>query len=54
MAVNHNISRGRGVTLWRQILDSLRAEVESGLLKPGDRLPTEPELAERFKVNRHT
>jgi len=54
MAVNHNIARGRGVTLWRQILDSLRNEVESGLLKPGDRLPTEPELAERFKVNRHT
>ena len=51
---NNNIARGRGVTLWRQIVDSLRADIEAGRLKPGDQLPIEPELAERFKVNRHT
>jgi GntR family phosphonate transport system transcriptional regulator len=54
MDVTKNIARGRGVTLWRQIVDTLRADVETGILKPGDQLPTEPELAERFKVNRHT
>lgn len=54
MELNSKIARGRGVTLWRQIADSLRADIEAGRLKPGDQLPTEPELAERFKVNRHT
>lgn len=42
------------MTLWRQIVDSLRADIEAGRLGPGDQLPIEPELAERFKVNRHT
>jgi len=51
---NNSIARGRGVTLWRQIVDSLRADIEAGRLKAGDQLPVEPELAERFKVNRHT
>src|ERR1700754_1741148 len=54
MDVTKNIARGRGVTLWRQIVDTLRADMETGILKAGDQLPTEPELAERFHVNRHT
>ena len=54
MDVTKNIARGRGVTLWRQIVDTLRADMESGALRSGDQLPTEPELAERFRVNRHT
>jgi GntR family phosphonate transport system transcriptional regulator len=54
MDLNNKIARGRGVTLWRQIVDSLSADIEAGRLKAGDQLPTEPELAERFKVNRHT
>jgi GntR family phosphonate transport system transcriptional regulator len=48
------IARGRGVTLWRQIAESLSADLKAGRIKPGDRLPTEVELAERFTVNRHT
>lgn len=31
-------------TLWRQLHDSLRDQISSGTLKPGDRLPAEPEL----------
>lgn len=54
MDLTNNIARGRGVTLWRQIVDSLRADIEAGRLKAGEQLPTEPELADRFKVNRHT
>lgn len=53
-ASRSGIARGRGVTLWRQIVDSLRADIEAGRLKAGDQLPIEPDLAERFKVNRHT
>jgi GntR family phosphonate transport system transcriptional regulator len=44
---------GKGVTLWRQIAESLAAEVSAGGFA-GGRLPTEPELARRFAVNRHT
>ncbi|MEJ1978946.1 MAG: phosphonate metabolism transcriptional regulator PhnF [Acetobacteraceae bacterium] len=43
-----------GVALWRQIADSLQAEIIAGRLQPGARLPTEAVLAARFAVNRHT
>lgn len=46
--------RGAGVALWRQIQQVLEREINEGAVKPGDRLPTEFELAERFQVNRHT
>lgn len=40
--------------LWTAILDTLRAEIASNMYRPGDKLPTEAELAARFGVNRHT
>lgn len=40
--------------LWRAIADELRAEIGAGHYRPGDRLPTEAQLAARFGVNRHT
>lgn len=43
-----------GVALWRRIETMLAGEIAGGLFKPGDRLPTEAELARRFAVNRHT
>ncbi len=48
------IQRGNGVAAWRQIETLLRAEIGRGLFKAGKRLPTEPQLAARFGVNRHT
>jgi GntR family transcriptional regulator, phosphonate transport system regulatory protein len=42
-----------GVTRWRQIAESLRREIEEARFADG-RLPTEPGLATRFGVNRHT
>lgn len=42
-----------GIPIYRQIRDVLVNEITS-LYKPGDCLPTENELAERFGVNRHT
>jgi GntR family phosphonate transport system transcriptional regulator len=48
------MERRKGLTLWRQIQSILAQEIVSGTFAPGDRLPTEPELAERFGVNRHT
>ena len=40
--------------LYRQIADSIAAEIESGRYKPGDRLPTERDLAVQFGVSRPT
>jgi len=40
--------------LWKSIADTLQAEIAEGHYRPGDRLPTEAQLAARFGVNRHT
>lgn len=42
------------IPLWSSIADTLRGEIAEGLYRPGDKLPTEAELAARFGVNRHT
>ncbi|MGJ3261725.1 MAG: phosphonate metabolism transcriptional regulator PhnF [Salinarimonas sp.] len=49
-----SLVRGEGVAAWRQIVDGLEADIAAGRLTPGDRLPAETHLAERFGVNRHT
>ncbi|MEX2482589.1 MAG: phosphonate metabolism transcriptional regulator PhnF [Gammaproteobacteria bacterium] len=43
-----------GSTIWRYIADSVAEEIRGQVFAPGDRLPTEAELAMRFGVNRHT
>ncbi|MEL6609947.1 MAG: phosphonate metabolism transcriptional regulator PhnF [Pseudomonadota bacterium] len=40
--------------IWKSIADALRADLAEGRYRPGDKLPTEAALAERFGVNRHT
>jgi GntR family phosphonate transport system transcriptional regulator len=40
--------------IWRSIAATLQAELAEGLYAPGDKLPTEADLAARFGVNRHT
>ena len=39
---------------WQQIAADLRADILAGRVAPGERLPNEQALAERFGVNRHT
>ena len=41
-------------TVWGVIAEALRSEIAGGARPPGDRLPTEGQLAARFGVNRHT
>ncbi|MBC8103949.1 MAG: GntR family transcriptional regulator, partial [Cytophagales bacterium] len=41
-------------TRWNEILSHLRAEIESGARKPGDRLPSEVEIAAEWQVCRMT
>ncbi|MGR3467852.1 MAG: phosphonate metabolism transcriptional regulator PhnF [Shimia sp.] len=40
--------------MWQAIATALRADLAEGRYSPGDKLPTEAALAERFGVNRHT
>jgi len=49
-----SLSRGEGLAAWRQIADGLESDIASGRLRPGQKLPTESDLAARFGVNRHT
>ncbi|WP_342739950.1 phosphonate metabolism transcriptional regulator PhnF [Bradyrhizobium sp. B117] len=45
----------RGATsLWRIVVDSIRKDITRGTYKPGERLPTETELAAIFGVHRNT
>ena len=39
---------------YRQIADNLREQISSGVLQPGEQLPTEPRLAESFDASRST
>ncbi len=40
--------------IWQAIAQALRSDLSEGRYVPGDKLPTEAALAERFGVNRHT
>lgn len=40
--------------VWKDIIATLEREIAQGAYKPGDKIPTEAELASRFGVNRHT
>lgn len=40
--------------VWQAIASALKADMSEGRYLPGDKLPTEAQLAARFGVNRHT
>lgn len=40
--------------IWKSIAGTLRREIADGHYRPGDKLPTEAQMAGRFGVNRHT
>ncbi len=44
----------KGEAIWKQIGRHLLQDITAGIYKPGEKLPTENELAKRFGVNRHT
>ena len=48
--INHRIPH----LLWMQVADDLRAEIRSGALRSGDKLPGEAEMAEVYGVSRDT
>ena len=40
--------------IWKSIAVTLEQEISSGHYRPGDKIPTEAALSDRFGVNRHT
>ena len=49
-----NLSRDLPVPLYHQVKTSILRRIETGHWRPGDRLPSEDELAEGFKVSKIT
>src|SRR6201987_51231 len=45
---------GSGVALWRQVADGIERGIAEGRYAAGERLPGEVEIAEAYRVNRHT
>jgi GntR family phosphonate transport system transcriptional regulator len=43
-----------GVALWRQVADGIERGIAEGRYAAGERLPGETEIAEIYRVNRHT
>src|SRR6202166_1735436 len=43
-----------GVALWRQVADGIKRGIADGRFAAGERLPGETEIAETYRVNRHT
>jgi GntR family phosphonate transport system transcriptional regulator len=43
-----------GVALWRQVADGIERGIAEGRYAAGERLPGETEIAETYRVNRHT
>ncbi|MFI9261151.1 GntR family transcriptional regulator [Streptomyces sioyaensis] len=39
---------------YMRVLEALTADIKAGVIKPGERIPSESELCERFKVARET
>lgn len=39
---------------WRDIRAAIKQDIESGVLEPGAKLPTEPELAQAYGAGRHS
>lgn len=47
-------TKGGRTPVWSAIATALRSDISEGRYAPGDKLPTEAVLADRFGVNRHT
>ncbi|NPU12256.1 phosphonate metabolism transcriptional regulator PhnF [Bradyrhizobium sp. 83012] len=45
---------GSGVALWRRVADGIERDIADGRFAAGTRLPGETEIAETYRVNRHT
>ena len=49
-----NINRTLGTPIYQQIVEKMRELIDNGDLRPGEKLPSTRELAEKLGVNRST
>ena len=42
------------IPIYLQIMDEIKRQIATGVLKPGDKLPSQRELAAQLKVNANT
>ena len=52
MPAGDSLDRTSFVPLYYQLQEALKEQIESGTWRPGDTLPSEPELARRYRVSR--
>ena len=48
------INKESGIPYYRQLMDLLQNQIDTGLLKEGQQISTEMEMSEAYRVNRHT
>ncbi|WGS01160.1 phosphonate metabolism transcriptional regulator PhnF [Bradyrhizobium sp. ISRA443] len=49
-----SMQESSGVALWRQVADGIERGIADGRFVAGEKLPGEMEIAETYRVNRHT
>lgn len=54
MAIFVRIEASSSVPIYRQIIDQIRYQIATGVLKEGDKVPSVRELAARLAVNQNT
>ncbi len=54
MAIKITIDLKSGVPFYRQIIDQVKSAIATGILEPGDRLPTVRQLAVDLSINPNT
>ena len=48
------LNRKTPIPLYYQLIEMIRKDIETGVLKPGDIIPSERELSERYQISRPT
>jgi GntR family transcriptional regulator len=48
------LNRKTPIPLYFQLIEMIRKDIETGILKPGDAIPSERELSEKFLISRPT
>ena len=54
MAITIKLDLKSGVPFYRQIIDQVKSAIATGLIEPGDRLPTVRQLAVDLSINPNT
>ena len=48
------VNKESGIPYYRQLMDLLQQQIDAGLLKEGQQIPTEADMSGTYQLNRHT